>query len=75
MNLYGDSSGNGLIISGGTGLALTGSSLVTLNIGSTVNDSGGANIYYDTQLASAHIGGVVATVQPFMMDSFSWARF
>ena len=44
-------------------------------IGSTVNDSGGANIYYDTQLSSVHIGGIVATVQPFMMDSFSWARF
>jgi hypothetical protein len=40
-----------------------------------VNDSGGANIYYDTQLSSVHIGGIVATVQPFMMDSFSWARF
>jgi len=146
MNLYGDSSNNGLIISGGTGLSLTGSSLVTLNIastvntpfngsggtftnatssgnvvaanfqifyggtstitlsggaqagavlyapnapinisggtawygaliGSTVNDSGGANIYYDTQLANVSIGGIVATVQPFMMDSFSWSRF
>ena len=44
-------------------------------IGSTVNDANGAAIYYDTQLQSVHIGGVVATVQPYMMDSFSWARF
>jgi Tfp pilus assembly protein PilX len=44
-------------------------------IGSTVTDTNGAVIYYDTQLANVHIGGIVATVQPFMMDSFSWARF
>ena len=44
-------------------------------IGSTITDTNGAVIYYDTQLASVHIGGIVATVQPFMMDSFSWARF
>jgi Tfp pilus assembly protein PilX len=44
-------------------------------IGSTVVDSNGAAIYYDTQLQSVHIGGIVATVEPSMMDSFSWARF
>jgi hypothetical protein len=44
-------------------------------IGSTVTDTNGAVIYYDTQLGSVHIGGVVATVQSFMMDSFSWAKF
>ncbi len=44
-------------------------------IGSTITDTNGAVIYYDTQLANVHIGGIIATVQPFMMDSFSWARF
>ena len=41
----------------------------------TVDDTNGAAIYYDTQLQNVHIGGIVATVQPSMMDSFSWARF
>ncbi len=44
-------------------------------IGSTVTDTNGVNIYYDTQLANVHLGGIVATTQQFMMDSFSWSRF
>jgi fibronectin-binding autotransporter adhesin len=44
-------------------------------VGSTISDTNGVNIYYDRTLAGTSGGGVVATVQPFMMDSFSWTRF
>jgi fibronectin-binding autotransporter adhesin len=44
-------------------------------IGTTVTDTNGANIYYDTQMGSPSGGTAIATVQQFMMDSFSWSRF
>ena len=44
-------------------------------IGSTITDTGGVNIYYDQALGSTGSGTAIATVQQFMMDSFSWARF
>jgi hypothetical protein len=44
-------------------------------IGSTFDDSGGTSVYYDRALSGATLSTPVATVQPFMMDSFSWARF
>jgi hypothetical protein len=44
-------------------------------IGSTVSDTNGANIYYDTQLGGNPSATQIATVGNFMLDSFSWARF
>jgi Tfp pilus assembly protein PilX len=44
-------------------------------VGSTISDTNGVNIYYDRALAGASSSSVIATVQPFMMDSFSWSRF
>jgi Tfp pilus assembly protein PilX len=44
-------------------------------VGSTVVDTNSASIYYDQALGATNGGSVIATVQPFMMDSFSWARF
>jgi hypothetical protein len=41
----------------------------------TLNDTNGANIYYDTQMGSPSSSSSIATVQQFMMDSFSWSRF
>jgi hypothetical protein len=42
---------------------------------SLITDSGGAAIYYDLPLGSPSSSSPIATVQEFMMDSFSWARF
>ncbi len=44
-------------------------------VGSIVNDTNGANIYYDTQLGGNPNATQIATVGNFMLDSFSWARF
>ena len=44
-------------------------------ISSTTADLNGVNIYYDRQLGGSSSSTTVATVQPFMMDSFSWTRF
>ncbi len=44
-------------------------------VGSTINDSGGVNIYYDRQLSGPSSSNPIATVGNFMMDSFSWSRF
>jgi hypothetical protein len=44
-------------------------------IGSTVTDANSANIYYDTNMSASSSQTQIATVQQFMMDSFSWTRF
>ena len=44
-------------------------------IGSTINDSGGVSIYYDRELGATSSTSSIATVNTFMLDSFSWTRF